>query len=269
MPHPGRFAPPVLALAILACATDPACAQQPRPVQRVACGEYEVVPSGFRAAREPSRLLIQKEGRLLVSIADWRVVSADCDDITADGVLELVVRTFSGGAHCCETLRVYSLGDAPRQLLLYEANNAMGVEVRDIDGDGRRELILGDDTFAYFDDLCYACSPAHLPLVACYTGARFEDCTRRFPELVRERRDGFMARVGPAADTAALAHVKGAALGVLATSVLVGEEEQAMSAVRQAGPGESVLAWLSKALPRVREWAASRARKLKDGKGGR
>ena len=52
-----------------------------------------------------------------------------------------------------------------------------------LDGDGRRELVLGDDSFAYFEDLCYACSPAHLPLVACYTGTRFEDCTRRFPDL--------------------------------------------------------------------------------------
>jgi hypothetical protein len=268
MLHPARVLP-VVALAILACLPDRVRGQETRPVQRVACGDYEAVPSGFRAGREPTRLSIQKKGRLLVSITDWRVKSAECDDVTADGVPELVVRTFSGGAHCCETLRVYALGDVPRQLLLFESNHATGVEVRDIDGDGRRELILGDDTFAYFDDLCSDCSPAHLPLVACHTDARFEDCTRRFPELLRARRADYLARVGPSADSTALGHVKGAALGVLATSVLLGEEEQAMSAIRQAGPAETVIGWLSKILPRVREWAATRGTKLKDGKGAR
>jgi hypothetical protein len=266
MAHPARVALSALALAILACAPAAARAQEPHRVQRIACGGYDVVPSGFRAANEPSRLSIQKAGRLLVSITDWRVVSVECDDITADAVQELVVRTFSGGAHCCETLRVYALGGVPRLLLLYEANNAMGVDVRDVNGDGRRELILGDDTFAYFDDLCYACSPSQLPLVACYTGARFEDCTRQFPELLRARRDAYLSRVGPAADESARAQAKGAALGALATSVLLGEEEQGLSAISAAGPGEAVMAWLRKSLPVVREWAATRGKKLKDGK---
>jgi hypothetical protein len=266
MLHPARVALPVVVLAILACATSPARAQETRPVQRVACGGYDVVPSGFRAANEPSRLNIQKGGRLLVSITDWRVVSVECDDITADGIQELVVRTFSGGAHCCETLRVYVLGDTPKLLLSYEANNAMGAEVRDLNGDGRRELVLGDDTFAYFDDLCYACSPSHLPLVACYAGTRFEDCTRQFGDLLRARRDAYLSRVGPATAEAELAQVKGAALGVLATSILLGEEDQGLSAVRAAGAGDAVMAWLTKALPRVRDWATMRGKKLKDGK---
>jgi hypothetical protein len=265
MPDPTRFALPalVVGVAVVVLAPLPARAQDARPVQRISCGGYDVAPSGFRSANEPSRLSIQKGGRLLVSITDWRILSADCADITADSIPELVVRTFSGGAHCCETLRVYALGDTARLLLLYEANNAMGVEVRDINGDGRRELILGDDSFAYFDDLCYACSPAHLPLVACYTGVRFEDCTRQFPDLLRVRRDEGLSRLKTLTGEEVLAQAKGAALGVLAMSVLLGEEEQGLEAVRQAAPSEAVTTWLSKALPRVRDWAAGRAKKLK------
>jgi hypothetical protein len=265
MVHAARLALPVVAVAAMLAAPG-ARAQDAPPVQRLSCGGYDVVPSGFRKPDEPSRLSIQRAGRLLVSITDWRIVAVECDDITADGVQELVVRSFSGGAHCCETLRVYALGDTPRRLLLYEANNAMGAEARDVNGDGRRELILGDDTFAYFDDLCYACSPAHLPLVACYTGSRFEDCTRQFPDLLRERRDAYLARVGPPADAADTAQVKGAALGALALSELLGEEEKGLAAIRQENPGAAVLDWLSKVTPRVRDWAATRNRKLKDGK---
>lgn len=267
MRHPSWFVPLALAplLAASAGALAARAAQPPPPsIQRSACGAYEVVPSGFRDSGRPSRLTIQKAGRLLVSLTDWSILSSDCDDITADRVPELVVRTFNGGAHCCETLRVYALDEKPRLLLVYEANNAVGAEVRDLDGDGRRELLLGDDTFAYFDDLCYACSPASLPMVACYTGQRFEDCTRRFPDLLRERRDRYLARVGPAADEDARQPIRGAALGVVAVSALLGEQAQGLDLVRKAGAEEPVVAWLTKSLPRVREWLDTRGRKLKD-----
>jgi hypothetical protein len=266
MRHQVRYLPIVLALLLAASAGTLAArlAQAPPQVQRSACGAYEVVPSGFGDSGRPSRLTIQKAGRLLVSLTDWSILSSDCDDITADRIPELVVRTFDGGAHCCETLRVYALGERPRLLLVYEANNAMGAEVRDLDGDGRRELLLGDDTFAYFDDLCYACSPASLPMVACYAGQRFEDCTRRFPDLLRERRDRYLARVGPAAGEDARQVIRGAALGVVAVSALLGQEQQGLELVRQAGADESVVAWLTKSLPRIREWLDTRGRKLKE-----
>jgi hypothetical protein len=265
MPHLTRLVPPVAAVVLAAAAAAwPVSAGQEPGGRRAACGAYEVVPSGFRASGEATRLTIQKAGRLLVSLTDWSVISSECDDITADKIPELVVRTFSGGAHCCETLRVYALGDTPRLLLLYEANNAMGAEVRDLDGDGRRELILGDDTFAYDDDLCYACSPANLPLVACFNGTRFEDCTRRFPDLVRQRRDAYLARVVAGGDEDARQHARGAALGVVALSALLGEEQQGLDLVRKAGADETVMTWLARSLPRIHDWLEIRGRKLKD-----
>jgi hypothetical protein len=272
MPCAPRLVPPVAALALVVLAAVPAGAQEPPPrppaaVGRVACGGYEIVPSGFRANGEPTRLTIQKGGRLLVTLTDGRVTAAECDDITADAVPELLVRTSSGGAHCCETLRVYALADAPRLLLLYEGNNAEGVEVRDLNGDARRELVLGDDSFAYFDDLCYACSPANLPLVACFAGGRFEDCTRQFPDLLRARRDAAIARLKDSAGRADdRPFARGAALAIAALSELLGEGQQGVDLVRKIDADEALLAWLVKSLPQVREWASTRGQKLKDGK---
>jgi hypothetical protein len=265
MPHASRLVAPALAIAILLLAA-PAAPAQPAPVRRLACGAYDVVPSGFAAAGRPTRLTIQKGGRLLATLTDWTISAAECSDITADGVPELVVRTFSGGAHCCETLRVYALADTARLVLLYEGNNAMGAEVRDINGDGRHELLLGDDTFAYFDDLSYTRSPARLPLVACFADGRFHDCTREFPELLRTERAKFLAGLEPPASTDARKEDEGQALGALALSVLIGEEEQGLHAIRAAVRDEAVMAWLAKALPQVRDWAAARGKKLKDGK---
>lgn len=264
-PVPRRLAP-ALALFLLALAARPARAQD-APVRRLACGDYQLVPSGFRAEGRPSRLSIQKGGRLLETITDWTIVATECDDITADKIPELVVRSFSGGAHCCETLRVYALGEKPRLLLFYEANNAAGAEVRDINGDGRRELILGDDTFAYFDDLSYAASPASLPLIACYADGRFEDCTRQFPELLRARRAGYLGKLRPPQGEDELKDAEGNALAVVALSALLDEEEQGLRSVRAAVSDDRVvMAWLTKALPQVRDWVTSRGTKLKDKK---
>ena len=259
---PRRLAP-ALAVALLGLAALPV-RSQPKPVERQSCGDYEITPSGFAAGNRASRVSIQKAGRLMATVTDWAITDLECGDITADAVPELVVRTFSGGAHCCETVRVYALADKPRLLLRYEANNAMGVAVGDINGDGRGELTLGDDSFAYFRDLSYAASPRSLPLVACFREGRFEDCTREFPGLLQARRDEHVARLQPPADEQALQDVKGNALAVVALSALLGQEEQGLDTVRKAVPDERVVGWLAKALPHVRDWMAARGKKLKD-----
>lgn len=261
-PAPRRLAPFVVA-ALLTLASAHAIAGE-APVRRFACGAFDVVPSGFRSGH-PARLSIQKAGRLLVTVADWSVTAAGCEELTGDRVPELVVRTASGGAGCCETVRVFGLGAKPRLLLLYQANHAPGAEARDIDGDGRAELILGDDTFAYFDDLSHAASPA-LPLVACFGGDRFADCTPRFPELLRDLRRRHAARLAPPAGDEAVSEARGAALGVIAASALLGEEDEGLRMVRDAVTDPRVTDWVKKALPRVRDWVTARGRKLKDGR---
>jgi hypothetical protein len=260
-----RLVPPALAVMLLLLAASPAAAQA-ASIRRMSCGGYDVVPSGFRGAGRPTRLTIQKSGRLLVTLTDWTITSADCLDLTDDRIPELLVRTFSGAAHCCETVRVFALEAAPRLILLYEGNNAQGVEVRDINGDGLPELLLGDDTFAYFGDLCPACAPARLPLVACFADGRFRDCTREFPEMLRAERTTFLARLGAPASNDEREAAEGQALGVLALSALLGEEEQGLQAVRARVADEKVMAWLTRTLPQVRDWATARSKKLKDGK---
>jgi hypothetical protein len=239
---------------------------QDRPVTRLACGAYDVVPSGVTDSGHPTRLSIQKDGRLLHAVSDWRVTRVDCADINGDKTPELLVTTNSGGAHCCETLRVWSLGAALTPVLEYESGNAEGFELRDLDRDGRAEVLLGDDTFAFYDDLCYACAPRNLPLVACFTDVGFQDCTTRFPEVLRESKARFAERLRTPGAGADLKSVEGAALGVLAVSVLLGEEVSGVEAVRAAVANDELMKWLERARPRVRDWAQGRGKKLKTGR---
>ncbi len=269
---PTRVARVVLAASLASAVVALAAAgsarpQQGVPVARVTCGAFDAVPSGVGDSGRPTRLSIQKDGRLLQTVSDWWITRVDCSDIGNDKTFELLVASYSGGAHCCETLRVWALeARAPRQILEYEAGNAGGFELRDLDGDGRLELLLGDDSFAYFDDLSYAASPNSLPLVACLTDAGFQDCTTRFPEVLRGWKARYAQRLQGFGAGADVKQVEGAALGALALSVLLGEESAGLDAVRAAVANDDVMRWLQRAGPQVRDWARTRSRKVRKGK---
>jgi len=254
-------------LATLA-AVGAAAEMQRAPIARVTCGAYEAVPSGVGSSGRPTRLSIQKDGRLLQTISDWWVTRVECADLENDKTPELIVTTYSGGAHCCETLRVWTLEPkAPRKILEYEAGNAGGFELRDLDGNGRLELLLGDDSFAYFDDLSYAYSPRRFPLVACSRATGWVDCTRQFPEGLRIVLADYVGRLAPiGSDEAARQTAKGSALGVLALSVLLDEEEAGLETIRRAVASDDVMKWLERARPTVRDWARTRGKKLKTDK---
>jgi hypothetical protein len=253
------------ALAVLAAAGH-AGAQAPT-VRRLTCGAYEAVPSGASSIGQPTRLSIQKNGRLILTVNDYSITRAECGDINDDKTLELLVSTYSGGAHCCETLHVWALDDkAPRKILEYPAGNAGGFELRDLDGDGRKELLLGDDSFAYFGDLCYACSPTRLPMVACSTEKGYQDCTRKFPDVIRAWISRYAERLGTPLSAEDVPFIEGAALGVFALSSLLGEEDKAIESIRAAVNSPEVMKWVDRARPQVKDWMEARGRKIKDGK---
>ncbi len=78
-------------------------------------------------------------------------------DVTGDGVPDLAFLEYSGGMHCCNSLWLYELGDEVRLLAEVEAGDGW-IEFSDVDGDLVPELLVGDNTFAYWD-FCYADSP--------------------------------------------------------------------------------------------------------------
>lgn len=98
----------------------------------------------------------------------------------------LAIQAWTGGAHCCETYSYWSLGTQPVNLLTYRRGNMYetdGIErhyLKDLDGDGIKEIISTDDAMQYFP-ACFACT-GPIIVVFCKQGERYEDCTRKFPE---------------------------------------------------------------------------------------
>ncbi|GHF59782.1 hypothetical protein HNQ07_003820 [Deinococcus metalli] len=171
----------------------PAGAQDdtPMPVKTTTqtCGAYtlKLEENGF--GDPDDRVSIVRGGATLATVQDTMVHVDFCRDVTGDGVPEVLLAGFSGGAHCCFTHTLYSLTTPPRKLLTAFSAHTDTLDVRQLDGKGPMELVGADWRFAYAYGLSFAES-APLPVVYSYlpvTGGapRYVENTRAFPGLVR------------------------------------------------------------------------------------
>ncbi len=132
-----------------------------------------------------------------------------------DGSVALGYAFFSGGAHCCSTVTVVTLGAQGRQLLQAELGNAGGLKPVQLGDDGPLQLLSASDVLAYFDDLSFVASP-FLPLIFRYDGSRYVEATGAYPAYLRAQLDagarpardaaGSGADAGRASDLAQLEH---------------------------------------------------------------
>jgi FG-GAP repeat protein len=91
-------------------------------------------------------------------------------DINGDGFPDLVASAWSGGAHCCYSTAVYSVGQDVKPILVLETGNCGPGEFEDLDGNGTKEFITCDDRWAYI-----YCSFADSPfprVIYSYDGTR-------------------------------------------------------------------------------------------------
>lgn len=97
---------------------------------------------------------------------DWQL-----DDLTNDGIAEVVISSFSGGAHCCTTSVVLELQSGNINEIFRLDSSECGISTEDIDGDGTKEISGCDDIWAYAY-CAYAFSPLPTMLWA-WDGAQF------------------------------------------------------------------------------------------------
>jgi hypothetical protein len=107
-------------------------------------------------------------------------------DITGDGRPEIVVSTWSGGAHCCYTTTIYSVEREARRILELQSGNCGPGELTDLDHDRTLEVVVCDDSWAY-----EYCSFADSPMprvVFAYDAARreYRPATPRFADRYRD-----------------------------------------------------------------------------------
>jgi hypothetical protein len=104
-------------------------------------------------------------------------------DLEHTGEPDVVLDLYSGGAHCCTILQVFSFDAATNAYV--HAEREFGdpdARVVDLRHDGRFEFLTADDSFAYrFTD--YAASGLPIEILT-FAAGRFTDVTRSYPRLI-------------------------------------------------------------------------------------
>ncbi len=138
---------------------------------------FESVRPGDGGCPPTEMLSLWHHGALIDSVGGWRLwLGAPVDtllwenlepedhplpdgavrDLTGDGVPELIVGVYSGGAHCCTGVLVVSLGEMPAFLGEIDASDSVVVVE---DTESGPVFRLADFTFAYWNT-SFAGSPA-------------------------------------------------------------------------------------------------------------
>src|SRR3954447_23612092 len=114
-------------------------------------------------------------------------------DLDGDGEPEVLVDTFSGGAHCCTITPIYRWdGVGYRKLPGFFGN--VGYSLDDLDHDGWPEFVTADDRFAY-EFAAYAFSAFPLRILAYGTDrsgrTALRDVSAGYTGLIEEEAAGF------------------------------------------------------------------------------
>lgn len=110
-------------------------------------------------------------------------------DITGDGIKDVVVTNYSGGAHCCYTYKVFSLGSEFSQIADLAVQDAGASVFEDKDGDGIYEFVTWDMTFAYWN-ASFAWSPSPQAILRFKDGRytlAYDLMTKPLPTLEEEQ----------------------------------------------------------------------------------
>src|SRR3954447_14020314 len=111
-------------------------------------------------------------------------------DLDADGEPEVVYTAYTGGAHCCVMAGFFELAaDASHYSLADHLFGNPGFAIKDLNHDGRPELLSADDAFAYrFTSYAFGGFPL---LVLRYDQGRFGEITARFKGRLRADSNAF------------------------------------------------------------------------------
>ncbi|MBI3324561.1 MAG: hypothetical protein HYZ92_04705 [Candidatus Omnitrophica bacterium] len=106
------------------------------------------------------------------------------NDLTGDGVPELVVRDSTGG-NCwgCAPLRIFTLEpERLRELRPLVAADHSPRALQDLDADGRPELVAIDTRWEFYQGFCHAGSPGVMAVYA-WRGGRYVEVSPSFPSF--------------------------------------------------------------------------------------
>jgi hypothetical protein len=104
-------------------------------------------------------------------------------DLDGNNVPEIIVSTFSGGAHCCTNFQIYTWQN--NQFIETETGylNSGGGEFKDLNGDGKIEFLTDDNAFLYqFSSYAGSFPPS---LILSFNNGELKNVTRQYTQQLK------------------------------------------------------------------------------------
>ena len=111
--------------------------------------------------------------------------SVSLQDLDNNGSSEVIVKTFSGGAHCCTDITIYTW--QTNQFIKTETGflDGEGGEFEDLDKDEKFEFSTSDNSFLYaFSSYAGSFPPS---LIYAFNNGKFENVTRKYVKQLKSR----------------------------------------------------------------------------------
>jgi hypothetical protein len=145
------------------------------------------VPATLEGGADPAAGCNECKNAIPIGALDGQssdVSSLTLTDLDGNGEVEVIVDTYTGGAHCCSISAIYGWDPATNQYRhLVQYWGDPGYVLKDLGGAPGQELVSADDRFAY--EFCaYVCSAMPV-LIYRYQDFKLVDVTKDFPLQMR------------------------------------------------------------------------------------
>lgn len=106
--------------------------------------------------------------------------SVDLNDLDSDGIPEVVLQAFTGGAHCCMAITTYIWQEDQFQPIYFGYLDGGGGRFEDLNGDGLTEFITLDNAFFYtFSSYAGSYPPS---VILTFQDGQYIDTTNQFTQ---------------------------------------------------------------------------------------
>lgn len=134
------------------------------------------------------QLIYQGEEQNLVNTFAWIFAEFELQDLDSDGTNEVLVRNYSGGAHCCTNTTIHRWTGETFTAVETGFLDGLGGDLVDLNEDGYTEIAIPHQAFLYrFGSYAESFPPVTF---FTYRDGELVDTTREFPEQIQDQADG-------------------------------------------------------------------------------
>jgi hypothetical protein len=167
------------------------------------CGGYTItqkVTNVLNTGRVTSATITDAQGQVVKTImvdtkqgAMVGITRLQCLDLMGNGISDLVVTSFTGGADCCAVYDIYALTGSVPSIFHWNAGNGGIKYFVALDGPPPLDIVGDDNRFANFDSLPAFATPS-IPIVYAFRNGQYVPATRDYPQVLQvdlaESKDG-------------------------------------------------------------------------------